>query len=175
MSQIEVYKQQETRLDILSVARQVLKQSDFARIKTKVGEIIEIKRDGILNLLSSLPVGYNFKVVEREVNEDYALVKVELTVEFPNGVLRRGEGVGVCERKELFGQDSLHNLITKAETRAMKRAVEVCLGAVINAIIKEMFYSTDSQEKGQVSQAQSQTQSQKQTMFKSKDLEEVLT
>ncbi|MCI4463605.1 MAG: hypothetical protein JHC30_05480 [Caldisericum sp.] len=124
---------------IVQVAKQVLKPSDFATIKTKVGNIIEIKRDGILNLLSSLPISYNFRLVEREITEDYALVRVELEVIFPNGVVRRGEGVGVCERAELKGIDNLHNLLTKAETRAMKRATEVCLGAVINTVIKELF------------------------------------
>jgi hypothetical protein len=125
--------------EIIYIARQVLKPTDFAKIKTKIGEIVEIKRDGILNLLSSLPVGYNFRIIEREITEDYALVRVELEVIFPNGIIRRGEGVGVCERSELKGIDNLHNLLTKAETRAMKRATEVCLGAVINTVIKEFF------------------------------------
>lgn len=136
---IEERKELTTAEKIVQVAKQVLKPSDFARIKTKVGEIIEIKRDGILNLLSSLPVGYNFRIIEREITEDYALVRVELEVVFPNGIIRRGEGVGVCERAELKGIDNLHNLLTKAETRAMKRATEVCLGAVINTVIKELF------------------------------------
>jgi hypothetical protein len=136
---IEERKELTTADKIVQVAKQVLKPSDFAKIKTKIGEIIEIKRDGILNLLSSLPVGYNFRIIEREITEDYALVRVELEVVFPNGIIRRGEGVGVCERAELKGIDNLHNLLTKAETRAMKRATEVCLGAVINTVIKELF------------------------------------
>jgi hypothetical protein len=136
---IEEKKELTTAEKIVQIAKQVLKPTDFARIKTKIGEIIEIKRDGILNLLSSLPVGYNFRIVEREITEDYALVRVELEVIFPNGIIRRGEGVGVCERAELKGIDNLHNLLTKAETRAMKRATEVCLGAVINTVIKELF------------------------------------
>ena len=136
---IEERKELTTAEKIVQVAKQVLKPTDFAKIKTKVGDIVEIKRDGILNLLSSLPISYNFRLVEREINEDYALVRVELEVIFPNGVVRRGEGVGVCERAELKGIDNLHNLLTKAETRAMKRATEVCLGAVINTVIKELF------------------------------------
>jgi len=136
---IEEKKEITTADKIVQVAKQVLKPTDFATIKTKVGNIIEIKRDGILNLLSSLPISYNFRLIEREITEDYALVRVELEVIFPNGVVRRGEGVGVCERAELKGIDNLHNLLTKAETRAMKRATEVCLGAVINTVIKELF------------------------------------
>ena len=136
---IEERREITTAEKIVQVAKQVLKPTDFAKIKTKVGEIIEIKRDGILNLLSSLPVGYNFRIIEREITEDYALVRVELEVIFPNGIIRRGEGVGVCEKSELKGIDNLHNLLTKAETRAMKRATEICLGAVINAVIKELF------------------------------------
>jgi len=136
---IEERREIATAEKILQVAKQVLKPADFAKIKTKIGEIIEIKRDGILNLLSSLPVGYNFRIVEKEITEDYALVKVELEVVFLNGIVRRGEGVGVCERAELKGIDNLHNLLTKAETRAMKRATEVCLGVVINAVVKELF------------------------------------
>jgi len=136
---IEERRELTTAEKIVQIARQVLKPTDFAKIKTKLGEIIEIKRDGILNLLSSLPVGYNFKIVEKEITEDYALVKVELEVVFPNGIIRRGEGVGVCERAELKGIENLHNLLTKAETRAMKRATEICLGAVINTVIKELF------------------------------------
>jgi len=142
MAEVQVFEEKReltTAERIVQIARQVLKPTDFAKIKTKVGEIIEIKRDGILNLLSSLPVGYNFRIIEREITEDYALVRVELEVVFPNGIIRKGEGVGVCERTELKGIDNLHNLLTKAETRAMKRATEVCLGAVINTVIKELF------------------------------------
>ncbi len=64
------------------------------------------------------------EIVEKELTDNHALVKVRLTVEFKTGIVRRVEALGVCERWEIGKNNSLHNLLSKRETRAIKRAIE---------------------------------------------------
>jgi len=118
----------------------ILNKEDFAEINKR----IEITRDGALKILSSLPLSYEMEILEQELKDTHALVKVRLTIEFhKTGIRRTGIGTGICEKWEVSkGKDfSLHNMITKAETRALKRAIEVCLGGIINAIILKLFGS----------------------------------
>ena len=118
----------------------ILNKTDFTSISGR----IEITRDGALKILSSLPLSYEMEILEQELKDTHALVKVRLTIEFhKTGIRRTGIGTGICEKWEVSkGKDfSLHNMITKAETRALKRAIEVCLGGIINAIILKLFGS----------------------------------
>jgi hypothetical protein len=40
--------------------------------------------------------------------------------------------MGICELSELKGNGGLHFMNARAETRALKRAIEVLFGSVIN-------------------------------------------
>ncbi len=120
---------------VVSKACSILNKNDFAAINGR----IEITRDGALKILSSLPISYEIKTLEQELKPEYAKVCVRLSLEFhKTGIKRETEGIGICEKNELKNF-SLHNMITKAETRAIKRAIETALGGVINAVILQLF------------------------------------
>lgn len=125
---------------VVNKAMSILSEKDFAEVNGR----IEITRDGALKILSSLPVSYEIQTLEQEIKPEYAKVSVRLSLEFhKTGITRTTEGVGICEKWELEKSKSysMHNLITKAETRAIKRAIEVALGGVINAVILNLFGS----------------------------------
>lgn len=125
---------------VLSRALRILSEKDFAVVNGR----IEITRDGILKLLSSLPVEYETTIIEKEITNEYALVRVQVTVTFSKaGIQRKCESMGVCEKTELekSGNVSLHNMLTKAETRALKRALETIFGSVVNHVILTLFKS----------------------------------
>lgn len=125
---------------VVNKALSILSEKDFAEVNGR----IEITRDGALKILSSLPISYEIKTLEQELTPDHAKVRVKLTLEFhKTGIKRETEGTGICEKWELENSKnySLHNLITKAETRAIKRAIETALGGVINAVILKLFGS----------------------------------
>ena len=91
----------------------------------------EAKRDGLLKILTSLPISYSWKLKDRELNKEYAQVVGTLTVE--NGTITRSaDSMGICEFSELRGNGGLHFMNSRAETRALKRAIETLFGSVIN-------------------------------------------
>lgn len=125
---------------VIKKALSILSENDFAVVNGR----IEITRDGALKILSSLPVSYEITTLEQELNPEYAKVRVRLSIEFyKTRITRQTEGIGICEKWELEKSRnySLHNLITKAETRAIKRAIETAFGGVINAVILQIFGS----------------------------------
>ena len=125
---------------VVKRALSVLDRKDFANVNGR----IEITRDGALKILSSLPISYEITILQSDITPDKAVVRVRLYLEFhKTGISRTTEGIGVCEKWELEKSKnySLHNLITKAETRAIKRAIETALGGVINAVILQLFGS----------------------------------
>jgi len=50
-------------------------------------------------------------------------------------VIRSAEAMGICELKELRGNGGLHFMNARAETRALKRAIETLFGSVINYFV----------------------------------------
>ena len=108
-------------------ALQLLSKSDFVMING----VWEAKRDGLLKILTSLPVSYSWVLKDKEINEKYAQVTGTLTVE--NGTISRSaDSMGICEYSELRGNGGLHFMNARAETRALKRAIETLFGSVIN-------------------------------------------
>lgn len=64
-------------------------------------------------------------------------LKVEGSLQVCVGELKRqSSGLGICELKELKGSGGLHFMMARAETRALKRAIEVLFGSVINYYVK---------------------------------------
>ena len=96
-----------------------------------INRIGEAKRDGLLKILTSLPISCSWKLKDRELNNEFAQVFGTLTVE--NGtIIRFTDSMGICEFSELRGNGGLHFMNSRAETRALKRAIETLFGSVIN-------------------------------------------
>jgi hypothetical protein len=111
---------------------QILKPTDFALIKNTW----EIKRDGALKILSSLPFDYTWEFEKEFTPFEFCDVKGVLTVDM-NGTKRVIQSNGFCDKNDSMfkGQVDNHNMISKAETRALKRAIEVAVGGVINYFV----------------------------------------
>ncbi len=127
----------------LAGARSIFSPNDFVTINGKY----ETTRDAMLKLLTSLPIGYNLAITSKSLTKEYASITVKLSVKFNStGIERSVETTGTCEMVKIKAGKSLHNLITRAETRAIKRAVETVFGAVVNALILEIMggYDTNS-------------------------------
>lgn len=123
----EEYKQiQTTKIKVFKL----LSQQDFVLINGTW----EAKRDGLLKILSSLPISYSWIIKENILEENYS--KIEGTLSVTNGnITRSADSLGICERVELKGNGGLHFMHARAETRALKRAIEVLFGSVINFYI----------------------------------------
>ena len=91
----------------------------------------EAKRDGLLKILTSLPLSYSWNITERIITEEYAEITGTLSV-INGSISRSTDSIGICERFELAGKGTKHFMIARAETRALKRAIEVLFGSVIN-------------------------------------------
>ena len=108
-------------------ALKLLSQKDFVMINGTW----EAKRDGLLKILTSLPISYSWKLKDRELNKEFAQIVGTLTVD--NGTITRSaDSMGICEFSELKGNGGMHFMNARAETRALKRAIETLFGSVIN-------------------------------------------
>ena len=101
----------------------VLNENDFV----KINGTWEAKRDGLMKILSSLPINYIWEIKERMIDHNigYSEIVGVLTVKSGN-IERRADGMGICSKIE-FNEKvkfTLHNMNARAETRALKRAIE---------------------------------------------------
>ncbi|CAA6807924.1 MAG: Unknown protein [uncultured Campylobacterales bacterium] len=108
-------------------ALSLLSKNDFVQINGTW----EAKRDGLIKILSSLPIGYKWEIKEQQMCDTYALIKGKLTVT-TGSISREADSMGICETVELKGNGGLHFMNARAETRALKRAIETLFGSVIN-------------------------------------------
>ncbi|MBD3797573.1 MAG: hypothetical protein IE887_07505 [Campylobacterales bacterium] len=94
----------------------------------------EAKRDGLLKILTSLPLSYSWKIYKNTINEQFAEIHATLSVK--NGrVTKIADAVGICEFSELKGNGGRHFMNARVETRALKRAIETIFGSVINYFV----------------------------------------
>lgn len=108
-------------------AFKLLSNSDFVMINGTW----EAKRDGLIKILTSLPISYSWVLKDRVLTDKYAEVVGTLTV--ANGsITRSADSMGICEFSELKGSGGMHFMNARAETRALKRAIETLFGSVIN-------------------------------------------
>lgn len=91
----------------------------------------EAKRDGLIKILSSLPISYAWEIKQKDLSDTLASITGVLTIS-TGTITRQADTIGSCEQKELRGNKTIHNMIATAETRALKRAIEVLFGSVIN-------------------------------------------
>lgn len=118
-------------------ASNVIDKRDFVKIQGRW----EPTKDGLTKILSALPISYSWKIITDRVaihdGMNYAQVKGVLSIHIGDTV-RDIEGMGIVEKDE-FAQGvkySLHNMLAKAETRALKRAIDVAFGSIINWYVK---------------------------------------
>ena len=108
-------------------AYKLLSPNDFVNING----VWEAKRDALIKILSSLPISYTWKLQDRHLSEKYAQVLGTLSIE-TGSIRRQSDSMGICEFSELKGNGGLHFMNARAETRALKRAIETLFGSVIN-------------------------------------------
>ncbi|MCD6654380.1 MAG: hypothetical protein LT067_06400 [Sulfurovum sp.] len=108
-------------------AYKLLTPNDFVNING----VWEAKRDALIKILSSLPISYSWKIQDRQLTEKYAQVLGTLRIE-TGSIRRQSDSMGICEFSELKGNGGLHFMNARAETRALKRAIETLFGSVIN-------------------------------------------
>jgi hypothetical protein len=108
-------------------AFKLLSQNDFVMINGTW----EAKRDGLLKILTSLPLSYSWKITNSIINEKFAQITGTLTVT-TGAITRSSDSMGICEFSELKGNGGLHFMNARAETRALKRSIETLFGSVIN-------------------------------------------
>lgn len=114
---------QQTKIQALKL----LAKEDFVMINGTW----EAKRDGLIKILSSLPISYSWNIKDRDLTKEYAQIVGTLSVE--TGTIKRSaDAIGICELSELKGNGGLHFMNARAETRALKRAIETLFGSVIN-------------------------------------------
>ena len=108
-------------------AFKLLSPTDFVQING----IWEAKRDALIKILSSLPISYSWKITDKQLTKEFAQVQGVLTIQ-TGSVSREADSMGICEYTELSGNGGLHFMNARAETRALKRAIETLFGSVIN-------------------------------------------
>ena len=117
-------------------AYKLLSPRDFVQING----VWEAKRDTLIKILSSLPISYSWKILEKNLTSDYAEITGVLNIEI-GSITRLAESMGICEYKELKGVGGLHFMNARAETRALKRAIETLFGSVINYYVVNILES----------------------------------
>ena len=108
-------------------AYKLLTPNDFVSING----VWEAKRDALIKILSSLPISYSWELKDRHLSEKYAQVLGTLSIE-TGSIRRQADSMGICEFSELKSNGGLHFMNARAETRALKRAIETLFGSVIN-------------------------------------------
>ena len=109
----------------------VLNENDFV----KINGTWEAKRDGLMKILSSLPINYIWEIKERMIDHNIGYSEIVGVLIIKSGnIERRADGMGICSKIE-FNEKvkyTLHNMNARAETKALKRAIETLFGSVIN-------------------------------------------
>jgi hypothetical protein len=108
-------------------ALSILKPSDFCMINGTY----EPRRDGLLKILSSLPISYQWEIKSSELTTTHAKTHGILTVQV-GSITRQSDGIGLCEPQEMRGSKTKHIMVATSETRALKRALETLFGGLIN-------------------------------------------
>ncbi|MEM3192091.1 MAG: hypothetical protein QW292_08385 [Candidatus Parvarchaeota archaeon] len=110
-------------------AFQKLKTSVLDRNDTvDIGGKAYIKRSGWRKIALAFNVSTEIVSVERERSGEMYIVRVKARASAPNG--RVSEEIAVCDSSEFTGKliASLHNVETKAATRAINRAISNLVG-----------------------------------------------
>lgn len=120
-------------MNIDDVVANVVTRNDFVTIDGRV----EITRDLALKLAAL--ARFNIESHIEKLDGDTYIVRVRLS----DTTGRYTEALGACDVSEISGKRSTHDAITRAETCALKRALECAVGLpFINEIINRLFGTT---------------------------------
>ena len=119
----DIEKIRTSKIKALSIS----KPSDFCQINGTW----EAKRDGLIKILSSLPISYQWEIKTSELTTTHAKTHGILTVQV-GSITRQSDGIGLCEPQEMRGNKTMHIMMATSETRALKRAIETLFGGLIN-------------------------------------------
>ena len=131
-------------MSLENVAPLINPKTDFANIKGK----IEPTRDLILKLIDPFNLSFDTDLVKEEKSEGITYYTFKAKVTGQDG--RTVTGWGKCGTDEVNGERAEHDALTKAETRALKRAIEAKAGyGMVNQLILKFFggYSEPQQER----------------------------
>lgn len=130
---LEVSEQDLTAIKTTKVkAFQLLSKNDFVNINGTW----EATRDGLIKILSSLPISYSWIIQEKILDHEKKYAQILGVLSVTTGTTTRSsDGIGICEMSELKGNGGLHFMNARAETRALKRAIETLFGSVINYFV----------------------------------------
>ena len=123
------------RMSLENVAPLINPKTDFASIKGK----IEPTRDLILKLIDPFSLSFDTDLVKEEAVDGVRYYTMKAKVAGPDG--RTVTGWGKCGTDEVgSGERADHDALTKAETRALKRAIEAKAGyGMVNQLIVKFF------------------------------------
>lgn len=122
------------RMSLENVAPLINPKTDFASIKGK----IEPTRDLILKLIDPFMLSFDTDLKEKEKVEGITYYTFKAEVRGQDG--RTVTGWGKCGTDEVSGERAEHDALTKAETRALKRAIEAKAGfGMVNQLILHFF------------------------------------
>jgi len=119
-------------------ALKLLNRDDFCLING----VWEAKRDALIKILSSLPLSYAWEIKDKVLTKEYAQISGTLTIRNGN-IMRIADSMGIFEFSELRGSGGMHFMNARAETRALKRAIEVLFGSVINYFVVNYLVDKD--------------------------------
>jgi len=122
-------------MSLENVAPLINPKTDFANIKGK----IEPTRDLILKLIDPFLLSFDTDLVKEETIDGKRFYTFKAKVTGQDG--RTVTGWGKCGTDEVSdGERAEHDALTKAETRALKRAIEAKAGyGMVNQLILKFF------------------------------------
>lgn len=127
------------RMSLENVIPLINQKTDFANIKGK----IEPTRDLILKLIDPFMLSFDTDLKEKERIGDVTYYTFKAEVRGQDG--RTVTGWGKCGTDEVNEERAEHDAMTKAETRALKRAIEAKAGyGMVNQLITHFFGGFES-------------------------------
>jgi len=127
---------QEVALSVDNIMPLIVKDEDFVIFHGRNGkQNVEPTRDLALKLLKNFNLSYDTTI--EEAGEKRFIVKAVVWDEDGH----KASGLGLCTFGEVYSKERReHDALTKAETRAIKRAIESLAGqAIINRLIMAVF------------------------------------
>ncbi len=129
-------------LKVDDIIGSIVSRDDFVEIQGK----IEIKRDLALKLFALANLSYDTEMMPAMVSTSGETVYYVKAKVYKKDGDKIAEGLGACSTKEVVGSRVHHDALTRAETRAFKRALEACVGLpFINEITLKLFGGYEKQ------------------------------
>jgi hypothetical protein len=160
-------KVEQIRITVENIVPFIDKDNDFVIFPDKKTgkKNIEPRRDLALKIMTHYDLSYDTSI--EKLDNKMAVVKAVVW----NSMDRKASSFGLCtidEIPEKSGNRKYHDCLTKAETRAIKRAIESLAGcSVINQLILKMFgdFEVKEQEKNVTNNVTTVTKQRRQELI----------